>query len=217
MNVNTINFMSVKPVTFVKSAAYHHGNLRGALLTAAMEAMAEKGVSQFSLSELARSVGVTPAAAYKHFVDKETLLGELTQQGFERLRLQFEKAAPMDKQALNAKQAALRFERIGQAYVRFGEEEPALFHLIFGKNASAYRKEATSRGDRTPTFAYFAQALEDLHKFGLISKAPSANDQWFAWSAIHGATELVVAGVSGPVKPENAAKVITSTVIQALR
>lgn len=209
--------MLTKSATLIKSPSYHHGNLRDALVNAAIEVMAEKGVSQFSLSELARSVGVTPAAAYKHFEDKDALLSELAQHGFALLRMRFEEAASRSKPATNPKQAIRRFERIGQAYLQFGREEPALLHLIFGKSASAFRKEMASSGDRTPTFAYFAEALEDLYKFGVIAKTPSSNDQWFAWSAIHGATELVIAGVSGLVKPEQAAKVITSTVLKALR
>jgi AcrR family transcriptional regulator len=216
-NVNTINFMPENTEILVKSPPYHHGNLRDALISAALEVMAEKGVSQFSLSELARGVGVTPAAAYKHFADKHALLGELAQHGFMLLRRRFEEAAPKSTPPINAKQATQRFERIGQAYFQFGLDEPAVFHLIFGKNASAFRKKMTSAGNRTPTFAYFAEALEDLYKFGILSKMPSANDQWFAWSAIHGATELGIAGVSGLVKPGQAAKVITSTVIKALR
>jgi AcrR family transcriptional regulator len=216
-NVNTINFMPTKPAALVKSPSYHHGNLRDTLLSAAIDVMAEKGVSQFSLSELARGAGVTPAAAYKHFVDKDALLGELAQRGFALLRLRFEAAATKSKPAINAKQAIQRFERIGNAYLEFGQEEPALFHLIFGKGASAFRKKMASSVDRTPTFAYFAEALEDLYKFGVIAKTPSPNDQWFAWSAIHGATELAIAGVSRLVKPEQTAKVITSTVLKALR
>jgi AcrR family transcriptional regulator len=216
-NVNTINFMLKKYAVASKTPPYHHGNLRDAIVTAAIEVMAEKGVSQFSLSELARSVGVTPAAAYKHFEDKDALLSELAQRGFATLRMRFEEAAEKSKPAINAKQAILRFERIGQAYLQFGQEEPALFHLIFGKGASAFRKEMASSGDRTPTFAYFAEALEDLYKFGVIAQMPTPNEQWFAWSAIHGATELVIAGVSGLVKPEQAAKIITTSVIKALK
>jgi AcrR family transcriptional regulator len=209
----TFDYKSVMPI---KLASYHHGNLRDALLNAAIEVMAEKGVSQFSLSELARSVGVTPAAAYKHFVDKDALLAELAERGFALLRLRFETAAAKSKPARNAKEAIKRFERIGQAYLQFGTEEPALFHLIFGKGASAYRRSIASNAERTPTFAYFAEALEDLHKFGVIAKMPSSKDQWFAWSAIHGATELMIAGVSGLVKHEHAASAITSPVIKAL-
>jgi AcrR family transcriptional regulator len=214
--VNTINFMPNQATQPTKEAAYHHGNLREALLSAAIATMAETGVSQFSLSELARKVGVTPAAAYKHFADKETLLAELAQYGFAQLRQRFEATAPAAKPATSAKQAIQRFERIGQAYVKFGLDEPALLGLIFGKSASSYRQTATTNGERTPTFAYLANALEDLHAFGVIKTPPKAQQQWFAWSAIHGATELHVAGINALVSPDKSAKVITTSIIRAL-
>jgi AcrR family transcriptional regulator len=162
-------------------------------------------------------VGVTPAAAYKHFVHKDALLGELAAHGFELLRQRFEAAAPKDKTVLNAKQAIQRFEQIGQAYVQFGQQEPALFHLIFGKGASSHRQQTAAGEGQTPTFSYFANALADLFKFDVIGKLPTAHDQWFGWSAIHGATELVVARVSTLVNAEQAAKVITTNVMKALK
>lgn len=201
----------------LKEASYHHGNLREALIAAAIAVMAETGVSHFSLSELARKVGVTPAAAYKHFADKETLLAVLAQYGFTLLRERFEAAAPEAKPPTNSKQANQRFERIGQAYVQFGLDEPALFNLIFGKSASNYRQKASASGERTPTFAYFARALEDLYAHEVIKQAPSSQHQWFAWSAIHGATELHVAGINTLVSPNQSARVITASVIKALQ
>jgi AcrR family transcriptional regulator len=216
-NVNTINFMATKTQTTAQTTPYHHGNLREALFLAAIDILAEKGVSQFSLSELARNLGVTPAAAYKHFAHKEALLAELTRHGFARLQACFERAAPRDKPATNAKEATRRFERIGQAYLAFGREEPALFHLIFGKGTAAMRREISPGGERSPTFAYLAEALEDLQKFGVISQRPGPQEQWFAWSAIHGATELSIASVSSLVKTEQAARVITTLVIKAFR
>jgi AcrR family transcriptional regulator len=204
------------PKSTAKPLPYHHGNLKDALLQGAMDVMAHKGVSEFSLSEIARNVGVTPAAAYKHFADKEGLRDELAQHGFALLRAQFEAAAPHAARPKDAAQAVRRFERIGHAYVQFGLQEPALFQLIFGQGASSFRQKQTTGGARTPTFAYFALALEDLHRFGVITQAPNPQDQWFAWSAIHGATELLIAGASGLVKADQAAKVITSRVMKAL-
>ena len=216
-NVNTINFMTVKTVVHKKIAPYHHGNLREALFQAAIDVMVEKGGSAFSLSELARNLGVTPAAAYKHFVDKEALLAELTAYGFSRLLGRFEQAAPKAKPATNAKQSLQRFERIGKAYFEFGVEEPALFHLIFGKSAAGARRAVTANGERTPTFSYLAEALECLHRFDVIAQAPGPQAQWFAWSAIHGATELAIAGASNLLKTEHAARAVTVAVVKALQ
>jgi AcrR family transcriptional regulator len=223
-NVNTINFMSPSSSSSpssprevgTKSESYHHGNLREALLCVALAQMSQTGVTQFSLSELARRVGVTPAAAYKHFADKESLLADLARHGFDVLRKRFEAAAPQHALAQDAQQAVVRFERIGQAYVQFGLDMPALFSLVFGKDASNFRKAAAAPGERTPTFAYLATALEELHKFGVIAKQPDHQTQWFAWSAIHGATELHVAGINALVTPDQSAHVVTAHIIRAL-
>lgn len=215
-HVNTINFMPAKNSPITRSNAYHHGNLRDALLHAALLAMAASGDSQFSLSELARTVGVTPAAAYKHFLDKNALLDALAQHGFARLRGRFEQAAPLSQPARDAKQAIQRFERIGHAYLQFGLNEPALFHLVFGKGASGYRQRAATGDQSVSTFSYLAKALDDLFHFGLIARPPTAQDQWFAWSAIHGATELAIAQVSSLVGDRQAARLIASRVIAAL-
>ncbi len=196
---------------------YHHGNLKDALLETALKLMSDKGVGEFSLSEVARNVGVTPAAAYKHFKDKEALVAALSAHGFDLLREKFETAAPKNKPARNATQATKRFEKIGQAYVSFGLEQPALFSLIFGKGAAIYRKQTAAATSRTPTFAYLAEALEDLHLFGLCSKAPTTENQWFAWSAIHGCTELLLSGVSQMVAPEKAAQVTIANLLRALK
>jgi AcrR family transcriptional regulator len=207
----------IKKTANTQELPYHHGDLRNALLRAAIDVMAEKGASQFSLSELARSVGVTPAAAYKHFADKDSLLKDLAQHGFTELGQAFERAAPKALPAKNSRQALQRFQKIGEAYVQFGLKEPALFQLIFGKGASTFRQGLAANGERTPTFAYFAESLEALYGFGVIARLPSPEDQWFAWSAIHGATELLIAGVSGLVKAKEAAKVVTEAVVRSLK
>ncbi len=201
----------------VPSTPYHHGQLREALLTAALAEMARSGGSTFSLSEMARNVGVTPAAAYKHFKDKNDLLAQLAERGFGMLADHFERATPLASRALNAQQAKLRFERLGEAYLDFAQTEPALFGLIFGEAAAPYRQLVLGGEGRTPTFNYLAVALEDLHAFGVTSRAPTASDQWLAWSAIHGAAKLLSAGILSLVPPQDAAKVITSGLIGSLQ
>jgi AcrR family transcriptional regulator len=213
--------MKVKRTTvapeLAPDVAYHHGDLRNALLSAAITALGETGSSEFSLSELARNVGVTPAAAYKHFANKDALVHALARHGFDLLRERFEAAAPSKKTATAASDALRRFERLGFAYLCFGLEEPALFSLIFGKGATEFRRANAPGPAHTPTFAYLADALTALHQFKQLSRAPTDEDRWFAWSAIHGATQLAVSGVTTRIEPERAAKLITNNVMKALR
>ncbi len=66
--------------------SYHHGNLREALLEAALRLITERGLAGFAFAELARAAGVSPAAPYRHFRDRNALLAELARRGFEQLQ-----------------------------------------------------------------------------------------------------------------------------------
>ncbi len=203
--------MSTRPAT------YHHGDLRSALLAAAMRSLNDRGEPNFSLSELSRALGVTPAAAYKHFADKDALIVEVTGLGFAQLQARFEAATPLAQRASSPRQATLRFDRLGEAYLGFGLQHPVLLHLIFGKGAAGYRQlHATDLGTSV-SFQYLSQALEDLHHHGVIQARPNAEWQWFAWSAIHGATELCIAQVSNLVDRRRAARTVTRGIVAAMR
>lgn len=105
---------------------YHHGDLRRALLEAALVLVAERGVDGFTLREVARRAGVSHAAPYHHFADKADLVAALAEQGFGGLAIALRTAGeggggtPAD---------AVR--RMGVAYVRFAIEHPATFRLLF--------------------------------------------------------------------------------------
>ncbi len=211
----TTAFKPPKPPS--AAAAYHHGDLRNALIEAALAALTHRGDSDFSLSELARGAGVTPAAAYKHFTDKQSLVAALAQIGFERLAAAFEEAAPEAAPATSARSARQRFASVGQAYLHFGVAQPALFHLMFGGAGALYRQQATAGAQPTRSFSYLLRALADLHRFGVIGQAPRPQDQWFAWSAIHGATELCLAGIAPLGGQADSSQHITQRLISALR
>ncbi len=203
--------MSTRP------APYHHGDLRSALLAAAMRSLSEHGEPNFSLSELSRTLGVTPAAAYKHFVDKDALMVELAGLGFAQLQASFEAAMPLAQRATSPRQATQRFDRLGEAYLEFGLENPALLHLIFGKGAATYRERHAKGLGTSVSFQYLSQALEDLHRHAVIQARPNAEWQWFAWSAIHGATELRIAQVSQLVDARHTARAITRGIVAAMQ
>jgi AcrR family transcriptional regulator len=217
LNVNTINLTSnASRKQRAKSLTYHHGDLRNALIDAAISAISDSGRADFSLSELARKLGVTPAAAYKHFVDKDELIAACARKGFDLLTAAFEVAAPRDQKITSARTAMHRFEHIGAAYIEFGLREPALFGLMFGIDATSFRESASASGSASPSFSYLVNALNDLHRFELIAKKASTQDLWFAWSAIHGATHLIVSKTTSLVSAADAAKVVTSRILRSL-
>lgn len=103
----------------------HHGDLRNALERAALDLVAEKGPHGFSLNEASRRAGVSVAAPYKHFADREALLASLAVAGYHEQRARF--AAAMETAADPAGQLAA----FAAAYVRFAAQEPALFDVTF--------------------------------------------------------------------------------------
>jgi AcrR family transcriptional regulator len=196
---------------------YHHGNLRETLIEGALATLQAHGAADFSLSELARKIGVTPAAAYRHFTDKSALIDELAKLGFDHLAQEFARVIPLDADVRDARTARARFTALGRAYVEFGLSNPALFGLMFGAAGAQYRRQFSQTiSDRPSTYTYLKRGLADLADHGLIVR-PKEEDEWFAWSAIHGATQLALAEIPGPPTPLLIAKAIVARIIQAFR
>src|SRR6201998_2445966 len=109
-----------------RERGYHHGNLREALLQAALDLIAQKGAAGFTFADAARMAGVSPAAPYRHFRDRDELLSSIAQRGFE----QFEAAltAAWDD---GRPDTITAFERVGKAYLSFAREEPAFYSAMF--------------------------------------------------------------------------------------
>jgi AcrR family transcriptional regulator len=105
---------------------YHHGDLRNALVEAALRLIAEHGAQALTLRAAARAAGVSPAAPYRHFADKEALLAAVAEDGFEKLSRRMRAAAR------GASDAAARLLAIGEAYVAFARAHSAHFHVMFG-------------------------------------------------------------------------------------
>jgi len=104
--------------------AYHHGDLRAALLAEGLRLLEEREDADLSLRELARGVGVSATAVYRHFPDKEALREALAQAAYDRLgEAQREAAAAFDD-------VGEQFQAMGRTYVRFALDHPALFRLM---------------------------------------------------------------------------------------
>ncbi len=107
--------------------SYHHGNLREALIEAALALIAERGPAGFTFAEVARAAGVSPAAPYRHFRDRNALVAEIARLGFERfeerLRAEWRDGRPDPVSAI---------ENIGKAYLAFARDEPASYAAMFG-------------------------------------------------------------------------------------
>jgi AcrR family transcriptional regulator len=166
---------------------YHHGDLRRALIDAALALLTEEGAWNFTLREVARRAGVSHAAPYNHFTDKSALLAEIAALGFDTLRQLMDNAAR--KHAHSAREALLG---IASAYVRFGVEHPAHYRLMFGPELAEKDRHPTLQQAGDATFAVLTAALGRGQAAGQIRKAPVREQALACWSLVHGLTTLLI-------------------------
>jgi AcrR family transcriptional regulator len=193
--VNDVNMSLVKNSARPTRDGYHHGDLRNALLGAAVRLVAQKGPEAFSLREAAREVGVSPAAAYRHFADKLSLLTALAVDAHGRLAASMEKALARVEGAPGSKSLAVaRLFALGEAYVDFAVRHPEHFRIMFG---SPYEVEDFHPGcapSGRDAFQILVDVLDDLVKAGVIAPAARVGAELVAWSGVHGLATLVVSG-----------------------
>lgn len=162
---------------------YHHGNLREALVEAALALIAEKGPSGFSFAEAARAAGVSPAAPYRHFRDRDALVAEIARRGFElfaeRLQRAYESGGPSPIRA---------FEAVGAAYLDFARAEHAWFVAMFDSGIP-WTPEVTEAGERA--FAVLRRACEGLVRHLPPERRPPLHMMsYHVWALSHGIAEL---------------------------
>ncbi len=205
---------SCRSTAKTRKRSFHHGNLREELIDAALAAPDIEGLS---LRQLAGSLGVTAAAAYRHFDSRENLLFEVARIGFNRLRQRFASAFDIASPPSDAEEARRRLNRLAQAYLQFADEEPALWRLIFGAQAEAYRQTVDSR-DNPDSYEYLPAALLGLYLKGVVPTQPSERDALFAWSAVHGAATLRSGRVPGAlISIPELANEVAERVIRAMK
>ncbi|MBI3073426.1 MAG: TetR/AcrR family transcriptional regulator [Deltaproteobacteria bacterium] len=172
-----------------KKKAYHHGNLRPALIKAALALIAKKGPRGLTLREAARRAGVTHAAPYRHFADKAALLDAVAQEGFRLL----EEMMRARRDAVSEGEALVRLLEIGQAYVAFAIDNPSYFQVMFGPDPYEGPGESLALKHANETFAILVNAVTECQKGGVIATDWSARDVALtAWSAIHGFAMLQI-------------------------
>ncbi len=175
---------------------YHHGNLRQALVEAALSLIEAKGPSGFTLSEAAKTAGVTPAAVYRHFEGREDLIAEAARQGYEIfadvMQFAYEKGKPS---------ALASFEATGRAYLAFARKYPGHYIAMFESGISVHR---------TPELAAVAarargvmeKAASDLSQHIPPEKRPPASMfSAHIWAMSHGVVELYARNAPGSQSP----------------
>ena len=191
---------------------YHHGNLREALIAAAIGLIEETGPQGFSLAEAARRAGVSPAAPYRHFKGRDDLLEEIARRGFDEfaevMRAAWDEGRPNPLAA---------FARMGQAYLDFARQRPAFYVAMFESDIALVDNsalwEASERG-----FGTLVHAVEVMSAVLPPDRRPPA--RMFAnhiWALSHGVVELFARGKPGTRTPISAEDMLNSGVMIYLR
>jgi AcrR family transcriptional regulator len=176
-------------------AAYHHGDLRTALVDAAEQLVRDAGSDVFSLREAARVVGVTPNASYRHFADKSALLTEVARRGFLALAQRMTQSLECSgAKSVSKRRARERFVRIGEAYVEFARAEPELFRVMFGKHGACCMEPSEQR-EHSP-YDILTRVLNEMLRVGACSEEAREGAELRAWSVVHGFACLTIDGVT---------------------
>jgi AcrR family transcriptional regulator len=160
-----------------RTASYHHGDLRRALIDAAAMLVAQSGPAAVSLREAARAVGVSHAAPYRHFASREALLAAVATLGFEelgrRLELAREQSPPGE-----------RLQALGAAYVRFALERRGAYLLMFG--------DAVEKADHPELQSAARRAFGILEEVVQAETGPKTARPAAAaaWALVHGLAHL---------------------------
>ena len=192
---------------------YHHGNLREALIRAALDLIAQKGPAGFTFADAARWAGVSSAAPYRHFRDREALLADVARRGFEL----FEAALA---QAWNdgRPDPYHAFEDVGRAYLAFARNEPAHYSAMFeagiALDADPGLRDASSRA-----FEVLRRASETLcARMPTEKRPPALMMSLHIWALSHGIASLFARGDAGRrALPMSAEELLEAGVLIYLR
>ena len=166
-------------VTVSTSKAYHHGDLRAALVSAGLSALETTDIGDISLRQLAREVGVSATAVYRHFPDKNALMRALAEAGIDQM-------AEWQRRAAAGAQQSDAFAATGRAYVRWALANPALFRLAFGQ-CNQIGRTVFGENEAAKLLRSFAQGFTG-------SEAGAQRLMVQAWAVVHGLAMLMLDG-----------------------
>jgi AcrR family transcriptional regulator len=177
---------------------YHHGDLRAALVEEGLKRLKDGPAEGLSLREMARNVGVSATAVYRHFPDKAALLDALSAEGDAQMAVAFEKAMAREKPGLAA------FNAMGRAYVHFALKNPSLFRLMMTADSKSSLPDSRGR-------SMLVKAIEEMSG-GKAGQAVLDVRMMRAWAVVHGLAMLMLDGLV-PADPKMIEKVLDASVL----
>ncbi|MCW3069183.1 MAG: transcriptional regulator [Solirubrobacterales bacterium] len=180
------------------NATYHHGDLRAACLSSALELLEKGGARALSLRAVARRAGVSPAAPYRHYADREALVSAVAAVGYRELAERLAAAHP-------APSTPEQLASVGVAYVQFALEQPALFRMMFGEPCDRDNDERVA-----------ATAAVSLYLREIVARCfPHADAEALApaiWALVHGLAFLHLDGKLDAPTPAAVADRVTAAI-----
>ena len=176
---------------------YHHGDLRRAMLQAAVRTIRTHGIDGLTLRGVGSALGVSRTALYRHFTDKAALLAAVAAEGFRRLRLDLEAAWN------EGGRGRAGFEAMGVAYVRFAVAHPSHYRVMFGadipKDGGDIREDANPElaQEGAGSFQVLVDAITALQEQDLARRDDPHQMALFVWAAVHGVAMLAIDGRLG--------------------
>jgi AcrR family transcriptional regulator len=181
-------------------ATYHHGDLRAALVRAAIELLEESGETELSLRAVARRAGVSPAAPYRHYADREALASAVAAVGYHELAERLAAAHPSPSTPEQLASVAI-------AYVQFALERPALFRIMFGEPCDRDNDERVAA--TAAVSAYVRSIVERTFPYADADADALATA---IWALVHGLAFLHLDGKLDSSTPSVIAERITASI-----
>ena len=176
-----------------KAKAYHHGDLRNALIQAGLELLAEGGMLELDLRKVARKAGVSHAAPYRHFADKQALIAAINEEGFRRL-------AERIRDALrdSSDDPFEQLQGIALAYVQFARENPHLMREMFSGLSIEREAFASLQSASKVVYRFYVEVVRRGQEMGKLVEGDASALAGVLWSVLHGLAMLIIENQMSP-------------------
>ena len=174
------------------AAAYHHGDLRRALLAETTRTIRKEGVEGVTLRAVGKRLGVSRTALYRHFADKPALLAAVAREGFQAFTRELSQAWAAAGGGRNG------FRAMGTAYIRFAMANPSHYRVMFGAFKDLCERDTELAAEAQASFQVLLDAVVMLQKDGLLRADPPQTLAQYIWAAVHGVAMLAIDGQLGP-------------------
>lgn len=198
MSVTTRN--AAAPARAEARSTYRHGDLRRALLDAGIELARQGGPDAVVLREATRRAGVAPNAAYRHFANRDDLLGAVRAAAVAAAARSMEaELAEVPSHGTPAEQAHAKVRAVGAGYLRFAQAETGLFRTAFGGRFTVQQNPDPAMGGASGLnpFEHLSAALDDLVAAGALPPERRPGAEYLAWSTVHG---MALLAIDGPLR-----------------